>query len=61
MNIAIYYLSKKIILQNKSQHSENQQITDIDLLKKNQILDIFIAFIESEKDLLTFESKSIEP
>ena len=60
MNIAIYYLSKKIILQEKSQQTENQEITAIDLLKKNQILDLFISFIESEKDLLTFESESIE-
>ena len=60
MNIAIYYLSKKIILQEKSEQTDNQDITNIDLLKKNQILDQFISFIESGKDLLTFETESIE-
>ena len=34
MNIIIYYLSKKIILQTKTQHTDNQNITSIDLLKK---------------------------
>jgi 8-oxo-dGTP pyrophosphatase MutT (NUDIX family) len=60
MNITIYYLSKKIILQAKAQQTDNQNITSIDSLKKNQILDIFLSFIESEKDLLTFESESID-
>ena len=60
MNITIYYLSKKIILQTIGQHTENQNITAIDSLKKSQILDLFLAFIESEKNLLTFESVSID-
>lgn len=60
MNITIYYLSKKIILQAKAQQTDNQNITAIDSLKKTQILDIFLSFIESEKDLLTFESESID-
>jgi 8-oxo-dGTP pyrophosphatase MutT (NUDIX family) len=60
MNITIYYLSKKIILQAKAQQTDNQNITSIDLLKKTQILDIFESFIASEIDLLTFESDSID-
>jgi ADP-ribose pyrophosphatase YjhB (NUDIX family) len=60
MNITIYYLSKKIILQAKAQQTDNQNITSIDLLKKTQILDIFESFIASEIDLLTFETDSID-
>ena len=60
MNIIIYYLSKKIILQTKTQHTDNQNIKFIDSLTKTQILDIFESFIVSEIDLLTFESDSID-
>ena len=60
MNIIIYYLSKKIILQTKTQHIDNQNIKFIDSLTKTQILDIFESFIVSEIDLLTFESDSID-
>jgi len=60
MNIIIYYLSKKIILQTKTQHTDNQNIKFIDSLNKIQILDIFESFIASEIDLLTFESDSID-
>ncbi len=60
MNIIIYYLSKKIILQTKTQHTDNQNIKFIDSLNKTQILDIFESFIASDIDLLTFESDSID-
>jgi ADP-ribose pyrophosphatase YjhB (NUDIX family) len=60
MNIIIYYLSKKIILQTKTQQTDNQNIKFIDSLTKTQILDIFESFIASEIDLLTFESDSID-
>ena len=53
-------MSKKIILQTKTQHTDNQNIKFIDSLNKTQILDIFESFIASDIDLLTFESDSID-
>ena len=60
MNIVIYYLSKKINLQVKNQNADNQYFTDIDSLKKEQILRIFLNFIDLDDDLLTFQTESIE-
>ena len=37
MNITIYYLSKKIILQQKNQSTENQSFKNLDALKKSEI------------------------
>lgn len=45
MNITIYYLSKKITLHKKNQSSENQLFKDIDLLKKQELLNAFELFI----------------
>ena len=41
MNITIYYLSKKIILQQKNQSTENQSFKNLDVLKKGEIIDEF--------------------
>ncbi|MES2515448.1 MAG: NUDIX domain-containing protein [Bacteroidota bacterium] len=61
MNITIYYLSKKIVLQQKNQSSENQSFIDLDLLKKTEILDEFEKFAhETSQTLLTFETESLE-
>jgi 8-oxo-dGTP pyrophosphatase MutT (NUDIX family) len=61
MNIIIYYLSKKIILQQKNQSTHNQSFKDLDLLKKSEILDEFQRFAdESTQTLLTFETENIE-
>ena len=61
MNITIYYLSKKIILQQKNQSSENQSFKNLDNLKKTEILDEFEKFAhETTATLLTFETENIE-
>lgn len=60
MNITIYYLSKSIIITKKKQNIDNTGFTLIDGLDKKEIKAIFDAFIESENNLLTFETKSIE-
>ena len=58
MNITLYYLSKKIILQ--TEPSENENSIEIDNLKKKQIKLLFSLFINSTIDLLVFETESIE-
>jgi 8-oxo-dGTP pyrophosphatase MutT (NUDIX family) len=61
MNITIYYLSKKIVLQQKNQSSQNQSFINLDLLKKTEILDEFEKFAhETSQTLLTFETESLE-
>ncbi|MFO0323031.1 MAG: NUDIX hydrolase [Bacteroidota bacterium] len=60
MNIVIYYLSKKIILQTHHQTLDHQGAIRIDSLKKKEIFKFFELFIESNKDLLTFETSAIE-
>lgn len=61
MNITIYYLSKKIILQQKNQNTENQSFKNLDVLNKTEILDEFQKFAdESSTTLLTFVTENIE-
>lgn len=61
MNITIYYLSKKIIIQQKNQSAENQSFKNLDELKKEQILAEFEKFAnETNSTLLTFEAKNVE-
>ena len=61
MNITIYYLSKKIILQQKNQSTENQSFKNLDEFKKGQILDEFIKFANEKNDtLLTFVTEDLE-
>lgn len=61
MNITIYYLSKKIILQQKNQNAENQPFINLDNLKKAEILDEFVKFAnETNSTLLTFETENLE-
>ena len=61
MNITIYFLSKKIILQLKNQSTENQSFKNLDALKKSEILDEFVKFTdESTATLLTFETENLE-
>jgi 8-oxo-dGTP pyrophosphatase MutT (NUDIX family) len=61
MNITIYYLSKKIILQQKNQSAENQSIKNVDVLKKNEIFDEFIKFTKNTNTTeLIFETENIE-
>lgn len=61
MNITIYYLSKKIILQQKNQSAENQSIKNVDVLKKNEIFDEFIKFTKNTNTTeLIFETENLE-
>lgn len=61
MNITIYYLSKKIIVQEINQSTENQSFINIDDLKKSELLDEFAKFAhQDEQTLLTFTTKNIE-
>lgn len=61
MNITIYYLTKKIILLQKNQSTENQSIIDLDVLKKSEVLSCFELFInQSTNDELVFKTSSIE-
>lgn len=61
MNITIYYLSKKIILEQKNQSTENQSFKNLDSLKKSEILDEFVKFAdEPSETLLTFETENLE-
>jgi len=61
MNITIYYLSKKIILQQKNQSAENQSFKNVDVLKKNELLDEFIKFIKNTNiHELILETENIE-
>ncbi len=61
MNITIYYLSKKIILQQKNQSTENQSFKNLDVIKKGEILDEFEKFAnETNSTLLTFVTDNLE-
>ena len=61
MNIIIYYLTKKIILQEVDQHSENQSIININLLKKSEVLAKFELFInQTELTELIIETVNLE-
>jgi len=61
MNITIYYLSKKIILQQKNQSAENQSFKNVDVLKKNELLDEFIKFSKNTNiHELILETENIE-
>jgi 8-oxo-dGTP pyrophosphatase MutT (NUDIX family) len=61
MNITIYYLSKKIIIQQKNQSTENQSFKNLDALKKDELLDEFKKFAhDTNSTLLTFETKNLE-
>jgi 8-oxo-dGTP pyrophosphatase MutT (NUDIX family) len=61
MNITIYYLTKKIILQQVNQHSENQSIINIDLFKKSEVLAKFELFInQTNLEELIIETVNLE-
>lgn len=61
MNITIYYLTKKIILQQKNQSSENQSIINLDVLKKSEVLNRFELFINQDlSNELVFQTSSVE-
>jgi 8-oxo-dGTP pyrophosphatase MutT (NUDIX family) len=61
MNISIYYLSKKIVIQQKNQSTENQSFKNLDALKKEELLDEFKKFANQKTEvLLTFETKNLE-
>lgn len=61
MNITIYYLSKKIILQQKNQTTENQSFKDLDTLKKSEILEEFEKFAQDANiSVLIFETINLE-
>jgi 8-oxo-dGTP pyrophosphatase MutT (NUDIX family) len=60
MNITIYYLSKSILITKKKQNIGNTVFIGLDGLRKKEIKAIFETFIESENNLLTFETQSIE-
>lgn len=61
MNITIYYLSKKIVIQQKNQSAENQSFKNLDVLKKDELLDEFMKFAhQTAETLLTFETENIE-
>ncbi len=61
MNIAIYYLSKKIIIHQINQTTENQSFKNLDLLQQSEIIDEFIRFThQNDQTLLTFTTKNIK-
>ena len=61
MNITIYYLSKKIILQQKNQSTENQSFKNLDSLKKIELFDEFIKFTKNTNTTeLIFETENPE-
>lgn len=61
MNITIFYLSKKIVIQQKNQSAQNQSFKNLDTLKKDEILDEFVKFAhEDSHTLLTFETENLE-
>lgn len=61
MNISIFYLSKKIVIQQKNQSTENQSFKNLDTLKKEEILDEFVKFAHQDTEtLLTFETENLE-
>lgn len=56
MNIVIYYLTKKIIIQEVNQSSSHQSAINIDKLVKKDFLNQFDAFAESKKTELVLET-----
>ncbi len=61
MNIAIYYLSKKIVIEQVNQVTDNQSFKILDTLKKKEIYQLFIDFItNNEVNLLTFVATNLE-
>ncbi len=61
MNIIIYYLTKKIILQQVEQHSQNQSFINIDSMRKKDFLDDFELFINQPSSIeLTVETCDLE-
>ena len=61
MNITIFYLSKKVLLQLKNQSTENQSFKNLDSLKKSEILDQFENFAnDTNSNILTFETENLE-
>jgi 8-oxo-dGTP pyrophosphatase MutT (NUDIX family) len=61
MNITIYYLSKKIILQQKNQSTENQSFINLDILKKREIVYEFMKFAnDTNITLLTLVTENLE-
>lgn len=61
MNITIYYLTKKIIIQPSNQNADNQSIKNIDELKKSDLQDEFKKFInQTNTNILTFETVFFE-
>ena len=61
MNITIYFLSKKIILQQKNQSTENQSFINLDVFKNEEIVDEFMKFAHDKKNaLLIFETENLE-
>jgi hypothetical protein len=61
MNITIYFHSKKIILLQKNQSTQNQSFKNLDLLNKNEIVDEFELFInQTSSNELIFETENLE-
>ena len=61
MNITIYYLTKKIIIQTKNQNADNQSFKNIDLLKKTELELEFKKFInQNDVSELIFETVFFE-
>ena len=61
MNITIYYLSKKIILQQKNQTPHNQFVKDLDTLSKKELHTKFELFINQQQiNELYFITDSLE-
>lgn len=61
MNITIYYLSKKIIIQQKNQSTENQSFKNLDDMKKSEVIFEFENFTkETNIQELCFVTKNIE-
>lgn len=61
MNIVIYFLSKKIILEERKQTSENQSFKSLDDLSGEDIREEFEEFIHQDNvSVLTFTTSSLE-
>ena len=61
MNINIYYLTKKIVLQEVHQQAQNQAFIHIDMLKKQDFLADFELFINQPNSLeLIVETRNLE-
>jgi len=61
MNITIYYLTKKIIIQEKKQITDNQSFNDLDLLNKSELRSQFEKFINQNVDeILMYSAENLE-